>query len=1580
MQCSQCQTTNPANQRFCGNCGAQLQAPAAPRSIRHDERRWVTILFADIAGFTAIAEQLDPEQVVSYTKACFELLTASVKAFDGTIDKYMGDAMMALFGAPVAHEDDPARALRAALDMIERIIAFNAEHTSLPQPLALHIGVNSGLVVAGQMGAGLVNQDYTVMGDAVNLASRLQDLAGYNQIAVGETTYQMTAPLFDWQPLGPTAIKGKAATVSIYRLMGSKVATNQVRGISSLQAPLIGRDAEFAALQTIVSGLAQAGGVVALLGEPGLGKSRLLAELRQFAAQQPTAPQWAEGRCLSYGQRLDYYPWREIVATLCGFSPPRASGATVQLRAALQKLGVARLDQTQAGLSRLLGISSEAEDASQSKRRIEQSVQSLLRAAAIQQPTIIVLDDLHWADLASLELLDTILAMPPISGLLIIASCRPDGSGGEQLIKRRILGSETGATVSLQPLSADDSNALVAALLHVEGLPESVRQLILSRAEGNPFYVEEVVRSMIDRGLLYRDGEVWRSHPDVTAVEVPPTLVGVISARIDLLPPQERNILQVASVLGRRFRAHALSYTLADIPAAAVDADLQELQRRELLRPLDDDQYSFKHALTQEVAYSTLLLEHRKHYHQRAGDYYAALPRPAHPQAVADVHNLFDAFYHYMQAHSYQAAYELTNLTVDYLDGEPFSFDDALHLWGEIGTIHALYEELATHLEGSARVEVLGRLGVNFMALGELQRGLGYTQQAVALAEQLGDLTAQCVMQGNLGRIHRELGDIPAALQHYARASQLAVELGNRSLEQRWYNNIGNAYRSLGQPEQAISYYHQAIAITRELGDPQGQSYAAANLGWAYIDLDKPDEAIAYLTEALHISRQINDQHNEGGWLGSLGWAYRAAGELEKAIDYSKQALVIARKVGERQREESWLGNLGWIYHELGDYARARVYYTQALDIARQIGNRYDEGVWLERLGLLDHELGQRQEAAQYLTAAHTIAEQIGNLRWQQRVQAAIASLDQAPVLRPPHRLPAQLPATDAAPPPPASLTIYLQPLSAGDSNALIAALLRVEGLPEAVRQSILARAEGNPFYVEEVVRTMIDQGALYHDGEIWRVHDSVAYVAVPPTLVGVISARIDLLPALPRHVLQVAAVLGRRFRAAALRYILDDANVLGGGNALQELQRRELVRLVDEDEYSFKHVLIQEVAYNTLLLEHRRQYHQQAGHYYADLPRPAQPHGLSDLHSLFDAHYHYLQAQNYLAAYALTNLLVYQSGADELTFGGALLHWGEYTAFRRLYEQLPPHLEAGEQMNVLGQLGAVNFNLADLPAALEYTRQALALAEQLGDREAQCGLHIRLGRAHREMGEVPVAFAHYDQALTLARKLGSRQLEEYCLSNIGNAYRLRGEMVQAIDYYRQALTICGELDYLEGQGYNLANIGWGYIGLGEADQAIEHLTQALDIARQLGDVANEGGWLGSLGWAWRIEGELEKALDYSEQALAIARKVGERQRENNWLGNLGWVYHQRSDFALALTYYSQALDIARQIGNRYDEGVWLERLGVLHLDLGVAPEAAAYLDHALDIARSIGNQRWQGQIQASLARVATAPNPAGVV
>lgn len=635
MQCPVCAEDVPQQSRFCLYCGATL-APTLlsgrpsldglaliRKYIPHDlaeriltagrqiesERRQVTILFADVTGFTTMAEKLDPEEVSAVLNDCFAGLVSAVVQYEGTIDKFIGDGIMAIFGAPLAHENDPERAVRCALDMIVEISLYNERRGSeLPAPLGLHIGLHSGMVIAGNVGSDL-RMDYSVVGDTVNLAARLVEIAPKGEIYLSSETYKLVADVVVTEGPFSVSLRGKSGAVDVYKLRTLKTESERKPTVLGKDR-FVGRQHELQQIDSALDAvLAKQQVRLGIRGEAGVGKSRLKAELMRHASQKGLVT--IEGSCSSFETSTPGYLWSVLLKNLLHLRDDDTEAAIRErLHSTLQQM---QLEEHEPYLATLFSVRYEEIlliNERLRKQKIFQAVRALLSATTALQPIVFVLEDLHWIDRFSEELLHTMLA--PGSDMvcsLFVLTFRDEYDATSVLDDQALL-------IDLNRLNRDDARHLILYRLDADSCPQEVEDFVLKRSEGNPFYVQEIIKTLLDKKVV----AVHRRKVELLAENieagVPGTIQGIIMARIDRLQDSIKEVLFGASVIGREFSRPLLEQVIEN--QQDIVPSLHQLRSLELIlenQEAKEYEYLFKHFLIQEVAYNTMLGNKRRELH-----------------------------------------------------------------------------------------------------------------------------------------------------------------------------------------------------------------------------------------------------------------------------------------------------------------------------------------------------------------------------------------------------------------------------------------------------------------------------------------------------------------------------------------------------------------------------------------------------------------------------------------------------------------------------------------------------------------------------------------------------------------------------------------------------------------------------------------------------------------------------------------------------------------------------------------------------------------------------------------------------
>jgi len=540
------------------------------------ERKPVTAVFADVVGSTSLAEGMDPEEWIGIMNRAFELMSRAVYQYEGTVASLIGDGLLAFFGAPVAHEDDPERAALASLAMVDAIAEYRSYLAAARDlDFQIRVGINTGEVVVGNVGSDL-RYEYSALGDTMNVAARMEAAAPPGGVLVTADTRRFIAARLETEDRGEISVKGKSEPVRAFEVLGPKAVPDDARGIAGLTSAMVGRDAELGELARQLDALEDGtGGVAVISGEPGIGKSRLLAECRRLATAGGRAIGFAEGQCLSYGGNLPHHLLVDLVRSIIGTAPASGDREThAALRGHVDRhLPAPDRAQVLPYLEHLLSLDQDPATASRLERLDPAGLQAdyvaalrrLIAAEAAAAPLILACEDVHWADPSSVQILEQLLKqLGPRHPVLWVLTLRPVTSSDADVLvgAARTSYGEATRELALDPLSGDDSRRLVANLLAIESLTEPVRELIHEKSDGNPFFVEEVMRMLIEQGAIEHHDGRWTATRAIDDVQIPDNLHGLLLARIDSLPPDARHTLLVASVIGRRFATSVLDGVL----------------------------------------------------------------------------------------------------------------------------------------------------------------------------------------------------------------------------------------------------------------------------------------------------------------------------------------------------------------------------------------------------------------------------------------------------------------------------------------------------------------------------------------------------------------------------------------------------------------------------------------------------------------------------------------------------------------------------------------------------------------------------------------------------------------------------------------------------------------------------------------------------------------------------------------------------------------------------------------------------------------------------------------------------------
>jgi predicted ATPase/class 3 adenylate cyclase len=973
--CPTCGTENPDAARFCFSCGTALEEGApTPRK----ERKFATALFADLVGSTALAEREDPEVVQSVVSRAFDRLAREIERYGGLLEKFMGDALLAVFGVPTAHEDDPERAVRAALEMQAVLSELDRGFAAEGKPeLAMRIGIEAGEVLV-DLDRVSGTRDRMLTGDAVNTAARLQSAAEPGAVVVGPGVYEATKEVIGYEELVPLMLKGKAEPVPAWEARRIMARRRGERAALGLEARLIGRDEELSVLQQTFQRVESEGrpALVTVLGPAGVGKSRLSLELFRYLEGLPGRTYWRKGRCLGYGN-VSYSALAEAVKAQCEIledDPPDVASDKAN-RAVTQLFGD---DSVAAEIRTLVGAGAER---AASREELFDAWRRFLERMAARYPLVLVLEDIHWADTGLLDFIDH-LADWGQGPILVLAMARPElldirpNWGG---------GKRNYSAIYLDPLSPEENAALVDGLLS-SALPEELKRLVVERSEGNPLYTEEIVRMFIDRGFLSRsDDGRWALVGQVSDVDVPRSIQGLIAARLDSLPREEKAVLQDAAVIGRTFWLGA-TQRLAGTAASQVRDALGRLRVKEIVVPREpptfsgEMEFAFRHVLIRDVAYDTLPKSLRADKHaevaawaeDRAGErkeeiaellatHYREAVRYLEEMGVSGAKReaLERAVYRWSRAAGdramrlwqkpeairwYRTALEMAERI------ESLAEIDIASLWEGYGDasrdVESVDEETRAYLAALERYERIGRpldigrleatLAMTGFRAGRDQDVLPRLEAARSRLEQLGDTRELALTLSILGRYLWRRGRLDEAIEPLGRAEEMAARVGDRVLEAEAMLTRGVLYDNLNQTAKAIELAERSFEIAKETADLElllrCYNNFPALINWILGDTPR---AVEILTEGLELAQK-------SGNVGYIGW------------------------IG---------GGLAWSVAELGRYSDAEAIGAAAIDAARAVGDSARVGMDLWVLATATLVQGRPDEAEGYLDEAEQIVE-----------------------------------------------------------------------------------------------------------------------------------------------------------------------------------------------------------------------------------------------------------------------------------------------------------------------------------------------------------------------------------------------------------------------------------------------------------------------------------------------------------------------------------------------------------------------------------------------------------------------------
>ncbi|MFQ5828616.1 MAG: AAA family ATPase [Candidatus Methylomirabilia bacterium] len=1035
LRCPACGAEVAPDKKFCGSCGAPLAAePAAQfaspqaytpkhladkiltsRSSLEGERKQVTVLFCDIVDSSRLAERLDPEAMHEVMDRALRLMAEAVHRYEGTVNQFLGDGLMALFGAPVALEDHALRAVQAALTIRETLGGYSEQlKRDRGVEMCLRLGLNTGLVVVGRIGDDL-RMDYTAVGETTHLAARMQAAAEPGSILLTEATHRPVEGYVRSEALGPVQVKGRDEPVSVYKVTGrsrqrTRLEVSAERGLT----PLVGRDRELGVLGDCLARVkAGRGQVVGIAGEPGVGKSRLLYEFRKSLEGERVT--WLEGHCIAYGQATPYLPVLDILRANFQIEE---EDHPFQIREKLRE-GTHRLDPALEGILPFLGelftlpIEDEALkklDPKAKRQKTFEAVRALTMVGSQRRPHVVIVEDLHWIDKTSedyvLFLIESLAGVP----LLFITTHRPGYAvrWGDKTYYTQI---------ALDLLTDQDTEAMLTTVLGTRDLPPELTRLVREKAEGNPLFVEEITRSLVEQGLLVRrnGGMSWAGE---AVVEFPATAQDIIRARIDRLEEPVKQTAQTAAVIGREFALRLLTHVSET--ASLIQAFLNELKQVELIhekRFFPELEYIFKHAIIQDVAYQSILVRRRRDLHRAIGQAIEEL----YADRLAEQYEALA--YHFSRAEERAKA-------VEYLLK---AGDKAAKVFANRESL-SLYEQALGFVgqeDRTIRAQVLQKLAAATVAIGDTDASLRYAQSALGLCESLGDRRSMFDMHMHIQMLYT--GDQwdgareDMAVRHLEAAAAIADEDPDSVQKGLIYQRTGHLYLHRAEPATALTWTQKAVDLFARLGIPMGTAWGTAS---AYTG--RIAEGISYAEKNWEPVLKMANPLIIGVFGHEISLLLALARDVPRAREWGERVLAEALKTkiafvegflrrpllliytlsgdganaeeasraAQRIQKQTFLGcyfedaaGVGLYHLRRGDWDGAEEYLERAIPVHRDRNNVGAVGTCFFVLGALNLEQANYRKAEELLRKSLDICRNGGNVLFELWVLPVLVEL-----------------------------------------------------------------------------------------------------------------------------------------------------------------------------------------------------------------------------------------------------------------------------------------------------------------------------------------------------------------------------------------------------------------------------------------------------------------------------------------------------------------------------------------------------------------------------------------------------------
>jgi len=1062
FHCPKCGVITPSTGNFCLECGHKLKSPPKPPAVDYEqpqsytpqhladkilttrssiegERKLVTVFFADVANYTSMSEKLDPEEVHQIMDGAFKILMDEIHKYEGTINQFTGDGVMALFGAPVAHEDHAQRACHGALSIQKAMGAYGDKiEKDTGVEFKMRVGLNSGPVIVGAIGDDL-RMDYTAVGDTTNLGSRMEGMARPGAVLVSANTHRLARDFFEFESLGKVEVKGKEEPQEAFELIktgevGTRIGASIAKGLTRFVGRKNSMGALMDAFDKVKSGSGQ---VVGVLGEAGVGKSRLLLEMRMRLPQGDYS--YLEGRCLQYGSSMAYLPVLDILRSYFDIKEGDRE-FLIKKKMGEKILGLDdKLKNVIPPFQSLLSLKVDDEDFSklepkEKRERTFEALRDLMIRVSQEKPLVLVVEDLHWMDKTSEEFLDYLIGWLTNTPIMLLLLYRPEYT--------HPWGSKSYYTkVGLDQLGVDSSGELVKAILEEGEAAPELTQLILNRAAGNPLFMEEFTHTLLENGSIERKDEKYILSPKASDIQVPDTIQGIIAARMDRLEDNLKRTMQVASVIGRDFAFRILQTITGmreDLKSYLLNLQgLEFIYEKNLFPELE---YIFKHALTQEVAYNSLLSKRRKEIHAKIGLAIEEL----YAERLEEFYEMLA--YHYSRSDKHEKACRYLRLSGEKAEGN-YSHKEACDFYkGALDLIDKLPETAENKKE---KMEILYLMRIPLMLLGYPEGSLGMLQQGERLSRELGDERYLARFYYTIGTYYSHKGDpqlgmkysedafkearknedielmVPlayglslsysAAGEYYKTVDmvpdvidlidegQAILEKGLRNMSEEndlvtlglAENLCGYFYINKGDWEPSKDYFAKAIKHSEEAKWVLGSAMSRSGLGYACSMLGDSETGKRHAEKGLEIHRDSGIEMFLSLAYLNLSWINLSLGDLKNTRSLAEEALRLSQKNNEKQMEGlSWL-LLGTIVGKTEPLKidKAEEYILKGIEICKELKIKTQYSLGHLYLGELYRNAGEKEKAVDNLKMAEGMFREMGMDYWLGRAQEGLAAL-----------------------------------------------------------------------------------------------------------------------------------------------------------------------------------------------------------------------------------------------------------------------------------------------------------------------------------------------------------------------------------------------------------------------------------------------------------------------------------------------------------------------------------------------------------------------------------------------------------